>query len=728
MTAGPYSLLMAALCSTVFALGIHILRGRPRFIGSFGPQTVLTLYGLCLLRILLPVELPFAITVEVREEAWIQGFEGLFCQVWAIGSLALVLRFFQRNLRLYHELAPFSNRRCCRAQEILRGIASEHGRALRVEVCLCPMTDVPMGTGLIRRRIYLPTEDYTDRELYYILTHEYAHFLTYDLPIKLAIKLLCCVFWWDPALHLIKDDIFQMLEIRCDRNAAKDLSRAQRTEYLLTILHVLRGSGSSGELSTGLSSGGDMRERFMLVTGPERKTAVRSWVLLWGVSALFMALSYSVTFQAAAGEGSIGPPAAMSFGLICRINLGVLWLFILTQIKYQFLRNKGGSILALSAAALLCGAMAFYMGNIQSTQKALDSLAGTLPVNVTIVNREGSRKTELFIDPAMLDSLSESGVGDMLTTAEAAGAWDASARGQDPFFGGDVDMAAVNSTRAWEGFNESVMEWRTGSDGSIFASDRPVCVLSEGCAQRFGAELGGEVRVAVYTVRRNPVGVSYELVEDAAFTVCGIYHNQDGNIGHDMYIPTGWMRHSAESRGIVFSYDSAACRLSDPRTLNAFKENLPKLGFMEPFEGADNLIRGDAIRVDDEMFIKTSRNLKQSLGTLRSFQAPFCLLIVALVTMLTFLSLRGSRRDMAIASSLGQPRWQTALSHFMSTELAYLGGCMMILPETVLLAGVPLWQGLAICGIFLLCAAMGVALALMLLLRFDTLELLTKTD
>lgn len=42
-------------------------------------------------------------------------------------------------------------------------------------------------------------------------------------------------------------------------------------------------------------------------------------------------------------------------------------MFILTQIGYQIFRNKGRSALAICAAALLYGTMAFYMGNIRST-------------------------------------------------------------------------------------------------------------------------------------------------------------------------------------------------------------------------------------------------------------------------------------------------------------------------------------------------------------------------
>ena len=155
-------------------------------------------------------------------------------------------------------------------------------------------------------------------------------------------------------------------------------------------------------------------------------------------------------------------------------------MFVLIQIKYQLFRNKGCSILALPVAALLCGTMALYMGNIQPTQKAIDALADTIPVKVNVVNRTGSRRTELFIEPQMFDGLNSAGVKDMFATAEAVGAWSESAKAQEPFFSGDVNMAALNHIRAWEGVDEDKLEWMTitANDVSGICSSKRLCTSS----------------------------------------------------------------------------------------------------------------------------------------------------------------------------------------------------------------------------------------------------------
>lgn len=343
-----------------------------------------------------------------------------------------------------------------------------------------------------------------------------------------------------------------------------------------------------------------------------------------------------------------------------------------------------------------------------------------------MVNRNGSKKTELFIDPEMFDALCDSGVTDVLATAEAVGAWDERVRDQEFFYGGDVSMAALNDIRAWSTLEEDKLEWLDGADSSIFATSQAYCVLSEESARRFDTELGGEVSLAVYAVRRNSSGVTYALVEDAAFKVAGIYHN-GSTVDKDMYISTAWMRAAAERNGIFFSYDSAVCRV-DARNINGFKEKLPKIGFMPTFDGADNLYRGDAVVVDDEMFVKTGGRLRSNLSIYRSFLLPFYVLVAILVTLVTFLMLRGSRRDMAIASSLGQSKGRTFLAHFADTMLAYLAGCVTMVPAAVWLAGLSIWESMAVCGIFSVCAGIGVVMALVMLLRFDTLALLTKTD
>lgn len=52
--------------STVFILVIHVLRNQPIFLKSFGVHTLLTMYALCLCRMIFVIELPFTVPVELR--------------------------------------------------------------------------------------------------------------------------------------------------------------------------------------------------------------------------------------------------------------------------------------------------------------------------------------------------------------------------------------------------------------------------------------------------------------------------------------------------------------------------------------------------------------------------------------------------------------------------------------------------------------------------------------
>ena len=53
-------------------------------------------------------------------------------------------------------------------------------------------------------------------------------------------------------------------------------------------------------------------------------------------------------------------------------------MFIFTEIRYQLLRNRSRSLLLAAISALLCGCIAFYLGNILSSQRALWSMCSAM--------------------------------------------------------------------------------------------------------------------------------------------------------------------------------------------------------------------------------------------------------------------------------------------------------------------------------------------------------------
>ena len=49
----------------------------------------------------------------------------------------------------------------------------------------------PLLTGLLRPRIYLPSDRYTWKELELLLSHELSHYKHHDLWYKLILQLVC---------------------------------------------------------------------------------------------------------------------------------------------------------------------------------------------------------------------------------------------------------------------------------------------------------------------------------------------------------------------------------------------------------------------------------------------------------------------------------------------------------------------------------------------------------
>lgn len=257
-----YSFLMSVLFSAVPIALIHTLRRKFLFLKTLGIRTILFLYVLCCIRAMLIFEFSFtapfplrgiysAVVRHVRvTELPIGGSQvellELYTAVWLSVAAILILQFLWQVLSVGRRLARYAGNKDAYADRVLERVKSESWRTPSVSLCVCPSIDIPMGAGLFKRRIYLPDEKYTEDELYYILKHEYTHFCNRDLLVKFIVQLFCCIFWWNPMVYLMKRDLGQILEIRCDAKATEGFSRQERAEYLSTIVRILKGKESLG--------------------------------------------------------------------------------------------------------------------------------------------------------------------------------------------------------------------------------------------------------------------------------------------------------------------------------------------------------------------------------------------------------------------------------------------------------------------------------------------------
>lgn len=392
------------------------------------------------------------------------------------------------------------------------------------------------------------------------------------------------------------------------------------------------------------------------------------------------------------------------------------------QVKYQ-LRSRGRSVLVLCIAALLAACMAFYVGNIGVNKAALQSLSDSVPVTVRITSRNGAKTAGLNIEAKPFDHLTEAGVHDVRCTAVAAGAFSPEVRAQEMFLGGDTIVRAGNSLEALE-LSADNLHFADGQSAAFLSGDSAQCVIGEDYAERTGLRPGDTLSLEIYTVRQSMNGTIYQMIGDAALKIIGT-HSAPGGV--DVILPVNFLRTEAETAGVSFLYDSCSALVDDSTHLKGFKAEMQKY-FMDINPSAEDPNAGDALSVEDELFVKTASRLRQNIALFQSMLVPFFALIIGLVALTTFLTMRSTRRDMAIARSLGVSKWRCAAPNFISTVLLDMLGCAVILPILSAALHIPALSAHAIFGLFTLCAALGTAAALLCLLRFDTLTLLTQVD
>lgn len=320
----------------------------------YGSICILTaMYALCILRIILPLDFTFAVVIPdsriypniyrwlTAERFHIGEYPidlvkiPLF--IWAFGSSISLIRYVFSYRDIMRSATVGAVPADERVEAILRQVAAEERRKLKVSTYVLPRIESPYGLGIFRRMILLPNLDYSDEELYYILKHEYTHFLSYDILMKQVVMIFCMLFWWNPAVYLLKRDFDQAVEIKCDTFVTKKMSKAERTAYLKAILSSLHNQKSTAGMpyvSTSLSKDDEfIKARFNAVMG--QKKSKRYYIMNACVIicyTLIILFSYLTILQPQIAAPDSSEPRAVEFGsdnsYILHTKDNKYWFFI----------------------------------------------------------------------------------------------------------------------------------------------------------------------------------------------------------------------------------------------------------------------------------------------------------------------------------------------------------------------------------------------------------------
>ncbi len=140
--------------------------------------------------------------------------------VWAVGILVMAVYGSMTYVRLRRALVTAS--------------------PLRDNIYLADGIDSPFVMGLLRPKIYLPSE-MEEREQTYIILHEQHHIRRLDHIVKALAFAALCIHWFDPLVWAAFILSGKDMEMSCDEAVVRRLGTKIRADYSASLLSLATG-------------------------------------------------------------------------------------------------------------------------------------------------------------------------------------------------------------------------------------------------------------------------------------------------------------------------------------------------------------------------------------------------------------------------------------------------------------------------------------------------------
>lgn len=314
------SILMATLWSTIFTLFAYMIRKRNIVNPAFTISYFVILYLFSTLRMILPIDfIPSrGIAIEgmfsnIYEKICLDTFlignyNMTICQllliVWMVGSLIQFVRCVYNYRKVIYVISQWEEWNG--KQRSMEQIYKDTGKKIPVCIRVSRAIGTPMVIGVWKKTILLPKEEYSSKEFYYILLHEYTHILNKDLLVKWFIQICSIIFWWNPIWRILKKEIAKELEIKCDLSVTMRLTKEETKEYLQTIINTLKYSSNRkkikdyndyGVAALIRSSQREVIERFNMIVNTSKKKKTYINRIYMGIFLVLFIFSYSFVLQ-----------------------------------------------------------------------------------------------------------------------------------------------------------------------------------------------------------------------------------------------------------------------------------------------------------------------------------------------------------------------------------------------------------------------------------------------
>lgn len=248
-----YSFMMAIVSSTLLIIAVFFLKKTRFFANPFGVYLMGVMYVIPLVRLFMPYRMPFG-TIVIQDRYILAPVLDVLCNrseltrdwpVLALNVLVGVMLCVSFSMFLFYGIRQY---RFIKSVWRLKNYADEHEILIlshisdvvfrkrhKITLIKTPSVSTPIVVGFFHNVILLPNEAYSDTQLEMIFMHECMHLKNNDLWLKCFIFIYYCVFWWNPAMYLMKKDVDFILELKCDNLVCENLDDLSKLDYAEVI-------------------------------------------------------------------------------------------------------------------------------------------------------------------------------------------------------------------------------------------------------------------------------------------------------------------------------------------------------------------------------------------------------------------------------------------------------------------------------------------------------------
>ena len=262
------NLLQMSFSGAAFIAAVVIIRAVA--INKLPKKTFLVLWELVILKLLIPFSIPSMFSIytlvtrsissttlpEVGTDHNIPTMQGLFVTtqgieqppadilpsismwfiVWCAGLILIALFFIISYLRC---LVEFRTALPVHNHYVGKWLAD---RPLKRPILVrqSDRISAPLTYGIFRPVILMPKKiDWkNEKQLQYVLSHEYVHIYRYDTVTKLIATLALCIHWFNPFVWVMYILFNRDIELACDESVIRQFGEKSKSAYSLMLINM----------------------------------------------------------------------------------------------------------------------------------------------------------------------------------------------------------------------------------------------------------------------------------------------------------------------------------------------------------------------------------------------------------------------------------------------------------------------------------------------------------